>query len=275
MSEAASIRMDNGRAACRLWLANCPRYLGLATACVGEFRCDDADAGRALLDDAIERLARMGFEYVIGPMDGDTWHPYRLVVDSDGSAPFPLEPSNPIWHVGAFADFETVARYTSARADTWRQRDLAAYARRVHDAGIRVRSFDRTRAEADLRAIYRLSAATFERNFLYTPISEAAFMELYRPLVERVDPRLILMAEDDSLQAFLFAYVNARTAIVKTYASQRPGLGAYLIEQFQAGPAAGCDAIVHALMHEDNISQNNSRKSARTFRRYALYGKRL
>ena len=275
MSERDSMPLASPGASCRLWLTHCPRYAGLETACIGEFRCNDADAGREILVRARSRLAKLGFEYAIGPMDGDTWHAYRLVVDGDGSAPFPLEPVNPGFYVDAFTGFEVVARYTSARTGAWRPRDLTAYEKRVSDAGIRVRTFDRRRAEQELLAIYRLSLAAFAGNFLYTPIGETAFMDLYRPLVERVDPRLILMAEDDSLQAFVFALPYAQSAIVKTYASLRPGLGAYLIERFQTGAAAGYQSIVHALMHEHNISRNASRKSAHTFRRYALFGTRL
>ena len=37
-------------------------------------------------------LAAEGFDAVIGPMDGDTWHRYRVVTESDGSPPYLLEP---------------------------------------------------------------------------------------------------------------------------------------------------------------------------------------
>jgi hypothetical protein len=275
MNASVSLRLAGGRASCALWLDDCPHHAGLATACIGALRCDDAESGRVILDRALENLVQRGFEYAIGPMDGDTWHTYRLVSGSDGSPAFPFEPANPVSHAEAFSAFDVIARYTSARAETSCRRDTNAYADRLRAAGIRVRTFDRRRADEDLLAIYRLSLAAFADNFLYTPIDEAAFMDLYRPLVEGFDPSLILLAEDESLQAFLFAFAHGRTAVVKTCASATPGLGAFLLEQFHRGPAARYDFVVHALMHEHNVSQCSSRKYARTFRRYALYGRHL
>jgi hypothetical protein len=275
VSASVPLRLADGRASCALWLDDCPRYAGLETACIGELRCGDAEAGFAILDRALANLARRGFEYALGPMEGDTWHGYRLVTDSDGTAPFPLEPVNPVSHVAAFGGFDVIARYTSARAGTSWHRDMTAYRAQLEAAGIRIRTFNRRRTDEDLLAIYRLSLVAFADNFLYTPIDEAVFMDLYRPLVERVDPRLILLAEDDSLKAFLFAFPHGRTAVVKTYASSTPGLGAFLLEQLHSSAAARYDVVVHALMHEHNVSQNNSRKYARTFRRYALYGRTL
>lgn len=275
MSATGFITLKSERASCTLWLEGCPRYADMNSASIGGFRCEDADAGRALLARACAELARRGYEYAIGPMDHDTWHSYRLVTASDGSAPFPLEPANPAFHVEAFRDFEVIGRYTSACAGTLKRRDVAAYGARLHDAGIRIRTFDRSRAEQELLAIYRLARAAFAGNFLYTPIGEAAFMDLYRPVLTQLDPGLILLAESDVLLAFLFALPDRRRVIVKTYASIHPGLGGYLLERFQAGPATAYDTVVHALMHEQNVSRQSSDKYARMFRRYALYGRRL
>lgn len=275
MSRRESIRLGNGRASCTLWLEGCPSYAGLATACIGGLRCDDLSAGRVLLDQAVDELTRLGFEYVIGPMDGNTWHSYRLVIESDGSAPFRMEPVNPAFLPEAFAGFDVIGRYSSARASDPRRRNIANYERRAAQAGIRIRNFDPHHSDRDLLAIYRLSSIAFARNFLYTPISDAAFMDLYRPLLGQIDPRLVLLAEDDCLQACLFAIPDGNAAIVKTYASLRPGLGACLLERLQAGPAAGYGSVIHALMHDDNVSMHNSAKYALPFRRYALYGRRL
>jgi hypothetical protein len=275
VSRIATIRLASERACCTLWLEGCPSYAGLYTACIGGFRCEDAPAGRALLERATAQLAWRGFEYAIGPMDGNTWHDHRVVTQSDGSPAFPLEPANPAFYVQAFADFAVIGRYASARTGEARRRDVTSCRRRLEDSGIRIRNFDANRAEQELLAIYRLSLAAFARNFLYTPISEGAFMDRYRPMLCKLDPNLILLAEDDSLQAFLFALPCHRSVIVKTYASLRPGLGACLLEQLHSGPAAGYDSVVHALMHEHNVSRNTSGKYAATFRRYALFGRRL
>jgi hypothetical protein len=275
VKRSGQIAIRDGDASCTLWLEGCPSFEGLATACIGGLQCRDAASGRALLALASGELARRGFAYVVGPMERDTWHAHRLVTESDGSPPFALEPSSPPFHLQAFAGFDVIGRYSSARAVAPRRRNLAAFARRLQDARIRIRSFDPRRAEQDLLSIYRLSRRAFAGNFLYTPIGEGEFMDLYRPLLGRLDPELILMAQDDALQGFLFAIPDGHAVILKTYAGLRPGLGAFLAEYFQSGPAARYDTVIHALMHERNPSRRTSEKYAVTFRRYALFGRRL
>jgi hypothetical protein len=56
-----------------------PSHDGRKTAAIGKFACDTAEAGRQLLDDIIALLRKEAFGAVIGPMEGDTWHSYRLV----------------------------------------------------------------------------------------------------------------------------------------------------------------------------------------------------
>src|SRR5689334_22726950 len=94
-----------------------PQWDGMKTAAIGAFRCDDAGSGTALLTQIAATLAAEGFAAVIGPMDGDTWHRYRVVTESDGSAPYLLEPvSDPGSHQ-AFLDagFAPISHYVSAR----------------------------------------------------------------------------------------------------------------------------------------------------------------
>lgn len=275
MSKRDSVELRTADASCRLWLDGCPSFGGLLCACVGNFCCNDAQSGRTLLDRALAEADRRGFQYLLGPMNRDTWHSYRLVTDSDGSPPFAMEPSNPLFYSAAFTEFDVIAGYSSARTGKLRRRNVDGCGARFKSAGISIRSFDMRRAERDLLAIFQLSLRAFAGNFLYSPIDEATFMDCYRPPLERIDPGLILMAEDTSLQAFLFAIRDDRNVIVKTYASLQRGLGAYLLEQLQSGPAGRFEQIIHALMHDDNVSRRNSDKyAATTFRRYALYGRR-
>ncbi|NIQ95070.1 MAG: hypothetical protein GWN87_13315, partial [Desulfuromonadales bacterium] len=57
----------------------------MRTAAIGRFHCGDSAAGEGLLTRVLADLDSAGFQFVVGPMDGDTWHSYRLVVESDGS----------------------------------------------------------------------------------------------------------------------------------------------------------------------------------------------
>jgi len=56
-----------------------PTWDGARTAALGDFRCNDAAAGAALLVGVADDLQAEGFQAVVGPMDGNTWNAYRLV----------------------------------------------------------------------------------------------------------------------------------------------------------------------------------------------------
>ena len=267
-------------AALAIW-REAPALEGRRTAALGAFSCDAAEAGARLLRASAARLAAEGYESVVGPMDGDTWGSHRLVVESDGRPPFFLEPQNPPHYPVAFeqAGFEVVARYLSAEGGVDRPPSLS------RPAGLTLRPFDPARAEDELRRIHALSLRAFTGNFLYRPITAGAFLEQYRPVLAVLDPALVLLAEDEAgaLQGFLFGLPDVtqgphpESVILKTYGSLKPGTGSSLVDAFYAAARAkGYARVVHALMHETNLSAQHSRRSGgRVFRRYALWAQRL
>jgi hypothetical protein len=226
-------------------------------------------------------LADSGAHRAIGPLDGDTWSAYRLVIESNGRAPFAMEPHNPPHFVEAFetAGFTVVERYVSSEHDL---DDVPAPG--APPEGVTVRALDRARAEHDLAAIHALSLDCFKHNPYYSPISLERFVAAYRPILSAIDPDLVLLAESDAgLDGFLFGAPNfaegaaPTSVILKTYASRKPGLGSHLAKLFHARAAAkGYRCAIHALMHERNLSAKHSGKlEAAPFRRYALFGRDL
>lgn len=269
-------------ATCRLY-RTAPQWDGLRTAAIGGFRCAEAQGGAALLASAEEKLRSEGFEALIGPMDGDTWHSYRLVTESDGSPPFLLEPTSGPHDGEAFAaqGFTPVSAYVSTRAPLERAIGDSVSA---NLDGVVVEPWNGENAKQLLGGLFDMSSASFAANPFYQPISREAFLAIYEPLLPAVDPRLIFFARDsDGLAGFLFGLPNMvegarpRSAIVKTYASRRRGVGHLLLDNFhRAARDLGFQEVIHALMHEDNISLNSSlRYGTKVFRRYALMGKRL
>ena len=67
-----------------------PAWDGEPAVALGALAFTDPEAGAALLREAVARAAGRP---VLAPMDGDTWHAYRTVVESDGSPPFLMEPA--------------------------------------------------------------------------------------------------------------------------------------------------------------------------------------
>lgn len=272
---------DAGDARARLF-RTAPALDGLRTAAVGDFRCDSAEAGAAFLRSVVAELAAEGFGAVIGPMNGDTWHSYRLVTESDGSAPFLLEPVSRPQDLAAFeaAGFVPVGRYFSARA-------VAADALGrppAPIAGLRVEPWGGADPEAQFAAVHALSLEAFAGNAFYTPIPREAFLAIYMPLVPMIRPDLVFLARHEGrLAGFLFGTPDyqqgpePRSAILKTYASLLPGAGHALAHAFhRAVISAGFETVIHALIHETNSSADRSRQhGGRVFRRYALMGRRL
>jgi hypothetical protein len=249
------------------------------TAALGAFSCDSAEAGAKLIREAMARLRSEGFEMVMGPMDGNTWGKHRLVTESDGRPPFLMEPANPPHYVDALeqSGLAIASRWVSAV----RSSDIPPSPSRPPE-GMRMRDFDPGHAEDELRRIHKLSLQQFASNHFYVPIGEEEFLASYRPVLKAIDPELVLLAEDASgeLKAFLFALPNYAegpkpgTVILKTYASAVKGGGSMLANAFhERARKRGFGEVIHALMHETNLSATHSDKTGgKVFRRYALWG---
>jgi hypothetical protein len=259
-----------------------PSLDGARTAALGAFSCGSAEAGARLIREAMVKLKAEGFGAVLGPMDGNTWGKHRLVVESDGRPPFLMEPANPAHYVDAFeqSGLKVVSRWVSAV----RPADIPASGSKAPE-GIRIRNFDPGQAENELRCIHKLSLQQFASNHFYMPIGEEEFLSGYWPVLKVIDPELVLLAEDSKgeLKAFLFALPNfaegpqTKTVVLKTYASAVKGGGSMLANAFhERAKARGFSNVVHALMHETNLSaQHSGNTGGKVFRRYALWGGRL
>lgn len=260
-----------------------PDWDGAPSATIGDFSCQAPEAGAALLAQALDRIRAIGRDRVIGPMSGDTWHSYRFVSDSDGSPPFLLEPSNTAEERAVFhqAGFTPIGHYFSARltlgeAKAKQPRETRAFT---------VETWDGSDPDGLLREVFDLSLRAFADNAFYTPITQEAFLALYRPIVPLLRKDLVFFARrpDHTLSAFLFAIPNhvegpnPSTVIIKTYASVQRGAGGHLAHAcHEAARALGFKAVIHALIHDANQSANRSAAEGATlFRRYELLGLRL
>jgi predicted GNAT family acetyltransferase len=176
------------------------------------------EAVARLFEEGIRWLREAGAGAIVGPMDGDTWHRYRLNVGPFDEPPFLLEPYNPpyyarLWTASGFAVLE---RYFSKRVEAaavvayLEPRRQAALA-----AGYRLRPLDPRRFREELRTIYELSRRIFARNFLYTEIPEEEFYGLYAGARALLDPDLVWFARSPAGEdvGFLFAYPDRFRAV--------------------------------------------------------------
>lgn len=281
MKEPHQVILSRPGASCVVY-RDAPTWGGCRTAAVGNFSCDSAEAGSALLETAARELARDGFEGLIGPMDGDTWHKYRVVAETDGSPPYFLEPAGGAFDHAAFvaAGFAPISSYVSARARI----EAAIGTPAPPMPGIRVVAWDGKNAAALIGGLFELSRTAFTGNAFYKPIARDAFLKLYEPILPAIDPRMVLFAYDgDRLAGYLLALpdrlqgAKPTTAILKTYASNVRGVGHMLVDTaHRVFRDLGYADVIHALMHVDNRSRERSARHAGTvFRRYELMGRSL
>ncbi len=277
-----------------LWWHETARLDGRRCGYIGGYRAGSRSAARALLRHACDRLREAGCAIAVGPIDGSTWHGYRLVTGGTKRPAFFLEPRNPAAWVGDMtaAGFSPVATYHSRLTTrlTYEDPALAGLERRLARAGVGLRRLDPARPREELRDIYRLAHACFSDHLLYTRIPERSFEATYLALARSGDHRHVVLAERGRrLVGFAFAVPDRAqaergapidTLILKTMAVAPgrafAGLGRVLFHEInREARTCGFRAVIHALMHDANASAAYSRRFAEVIRRYALFAKAL
>ena len=294
--DAAWAVMQDGtcQGQCSVWWSNTPQYAGHKLGVIGEYRVAEDAAADVLLHHAIKGLAAQGCSYVIGPMDQNTWHDYRFIVDSDGRPPFFLEPQPAFQGAAQFerSGFHRLAHFFSAHVDdlSIRTARIDRIRARFPETSMHLRALDKKRFVDDLKQIHKVATVAFQEHLLYQPIPESEFIAMYEPLKHQVVNDLILLAEQagrvvgfcfavpDLLQAVRQEPVD--TVVVKTFGvlpeRRLAGLGQVLLEEVQhRAAAAGFRRAIHALVVEGGAVERISRRYAAPFRRYALFGQEL
>lgn len=281
---------DTVHARCSVWLNSLPDIGQGRPAAIGHFEASDLAAGQQLLREAVKWIHRSHKGPIIGPIDGNTWHKYRLATDSSGRPPFFLEPTHPAFYVQAWtgAGFQPLAEFHSARMPPQAEEDprLARVMPRLASAGVRIRQLDLDDYEAELRRLYSVARISFAGNLLYTPIHEAEFIAMYLPLRDHVNPDFVWLAEKgaecvgfcfclpDLLQAQAGEKIDS--LIVKTLATlpgrEFAGLGLWLTQlAHQKAAQIGFSSVIHALMHPGSRIKHFGKDDMEIFRRYTLY----
>jgi len=287
---------NNGHALarCSLWWQQVPTYPAQKLGVIGHFVAQNSVAAQQLLQQACQQLKQQGCAIAVGPMDGNTWRRYRWITQRGHEPPFFLEPDNPENYPLYFLEngFVVMAEYHSAlNNDLTIENDrIKQFRQHAQQQGIQFRPLSLEAFEDELRRIYELSLASFQDNFLYTPISQADFFSLYARIKPYIQPELTWLAEQHGqLIGYLFGLPDLAqaqrdqtidTLIIKTVAinraHRRAGLGALLVTEIQRrAHDLGYRRAIHALMHRTNHSRHISHHYATIMRQYALYQRRL
>jgi len=245
-------------------------------------------AAKFLFDEIKKCAKSKGYNYLIGPINGSTWKKYRVTLPSN-NPPFLLDNYNKPYYAKLFEDcgFETIANYTSSICKNL-NRDysrLDKFEKIFERKGIKIRKFDPENFDRDIRKIYEVSIQSFVNNFLYSSIEFEDFYKMYEPVKSFLNPEWILLAENEKDEpiAFIFGFDNLynrkeKSLIIKTLAQipnyKYRGIGSYLTEfMHQKACKAGYNNIIHALMHEKNVSANIL--AGELYHEYKLYGVKI
>ena len=283
----------NAYARCSIWWRQTPTLQGERVGLIGHYDANDMGAAAELLDQASRRLAGLGCTLAIGPMDGSSWHPYRLVSAHGKEPAFFLEPDTPAAWLTHFqrAGFSMMAGYQSVLQDTLTATgtdDALEHAMRA--AGVSIEPFAEHGVDRMLVDIHTVCEVAFRRNLLFTPMPRAGFVALYRPLLGRIEPAMTLIARQSGRPVgFVFCVPDwlrlARegrrdTVIVKTLAilprRELRGLGKLLLQRaLSIAHARGYARAILALIREGTRSNRLSAGAGVVMRRYALLSRRL
>ena len=281
------LAVDEGRVVARVVARLSPTLTDDARRPVGMLGFFEAEdhpvAVRELFDSATAWLRSRGAGLITGPMDGDTWHRYRLNLGPFDVPPFLLEPYNPpfyaaLWEAAGFIPLEEYHSKFVAEPDK-AATALDPFLQRIIRQGYELRRFDRARFAEELRVFYELSLRIFAGNFLYSAIPWPEFQRMYAPLEARLDPDFIWFARDSAGHdvGFVFGYPDAGgTANIKSLGvvpeSRRTGLAAALMQRcYGMAAKKGCRRVNLCLIREGNASDRMDVGLGQLLRRYRLY----
>lgn len=282
------------RARCSIWWRETARINGSNTGAVGHYAATDSAYGKSVIEHALRELKDRGCGIAVGPLDGSTWRRYRFITERGDAKPFFLEPDNPDEWPQHFLDagFAPLTHYVSEiNPDiAHRQPELGSLRRKFAELGVRIDAVRVDDPVDDMAGIYRVASESFRNAFLYTPLDIDSYCRMYEPLLESVDPRLMLAARHDGeVVGFIVAppdflqldYQHNMDAIVlKTVAvlprMEYSGLGRVLIvDLLKNAIAMGFTTAISALMHVENRSQEISSACAGPMRAYTLFARAL
>lgn len=254
---------------------------------IGEFKCEEKttlEQSKSLLDRLCNELKNLGATKIVGPMDGNTWQPYRLTTYYGEHKPFLLEPYTPAhfvahWENAGFIPEETYSSYITT-INEWEDKRVDKLHNRFKDLVFKELATD------DLGPIFDLSIQSFMRNPYYIHIDKEVYLQKYGNMMSLLKPNVSWVVYDgEELVGYLFAMLDMsqqarceqiNRVILKTVAVKEDrkyaGLGTYLLSKsVEQMKSMGIEYAIHALMYDKNAVQNIIKDNSEKLRGYTLY----
>ncbi len=282
------VAYDGNKAVGRVGVSLAPNHPG--TGIVGFFETDvrsfEADAiATILLSTAVEWLKLKGCTSFVGPMNFNTWFPYRFRTDNDERA-FKWEPQNPaeypaFFEKAGFVPFEKYHSVGSSGLNDFAAGTAAAY-QKARALGYHFRNWDGSQVlEKEVPILYRLSLEGFANNFLFQAIPLETFRQLYVPIANKFDFGFSFFCMNPAGEevGFVFSFLDDDALVIKsvTVLATERGKGlSNALTHLAAAEALKRDVsrYTSALMHQGNRSESYSKKGGTLWsHEYVLYKK--
>lgn len=253
--------------------------------------------GLALLEQAQNWCRSHGVQKFAGPMNLNTWFPYRFRIDDGSALRFDWEPCNPLIYPEIIAEFgaKPEDQYHSQAYDQIDQvieKTQSSFDRCLH-LGFKIERLTPEELMESLPDFYQISIQAFKENALFEPIDFKSFSQLYTAVASRPKPSFIYLLRDPSNrpQGFLFSFVDdwcepngkARKALVHKSVALAPqargqGLSNALmhLSYVEAQNELQIDSVISALVRTGIQSQSYAKKGNLLWEHhYGLWSKDL
>ncbi len=255
------------------------------TLLIGNFECVfSKEIAKVLFKEVSAFAKKNNFQQLIGPMNGSTRNSYRFkVTDSlsffSESIHQPFYPS--FWKENKFEVIETYFSSETLEIDLNEPERMKNFEEKAIKNNVVFRPIDLTKFEIELQQLAKSSLQLFVKNRLYSPISEELFVSKYLPLKTILNADFVWLAQKDhQILAFNLCFRNPfepSTLIMKTIATktgkETAGFSYILANKIiQKAKDAGITKIIHAYMHQNNVSNRLSeRYSSHIISEYVLF----
>lgn len=187
---------------------------------IGYFEAfNDQAAVQTLFRAAVAYLEAKGAEEIIGPMNGDTWHEYRLSLGPYEHPPFLKEPYQKPYYQALWEaeGFEILQGYHSRYVEDLESLREFHYPRwaEAEKQGYRREPMSQKELPRLLERVYAMTTLIFEDAFLYEDIEKEAFLKLYGGVKTLLDERLsfILVGPEGDDAGFAFVFPDLIDAL--------------------------------------------------------------
>lgn len=249
----------------------------------GFFEAKNFAVAEALFEEVKKWALKNQSKKIVGPINFNTWLPYRFRVNWDDTNYFSWEPQNP----QTYPDFlEKLGFLRQASYTTTGYAPLVDLMNATQNSfeqatqlGYSFPQFDDSSFLKNIDQIHAITMRAFAKNHLFEPLPLDYFKKFYIPLAKKEDHSHFrwMMSPKGEFVGYLFNFIDQEHFIMKSFAvvPEETGKGlsnACLHACLKKAHTLGVDKTVSALVIEGNRSESYGKKQKQIWQhRYCLY----